>query len=219
MKNHSLRALALCFLTLLFLSSCGPPAQPGAASAEKGVQAYTKGDYNGAIKEIQAGLNAGVSEEIKSDLWTIMGNSYDQIGKTEEAVAAHEKAIELDPKSAKAWTNLGATYRRTGDFEKAESSYQKALEIDPNYPEAHASIGALYIFQGKTEESITSLEKAIFLQNDLAVAHANIAIAYASSGKFEQAEASLTKANSLGYPNGQALRAMLDDIKSKQATK
>ena len=219
MKNHSLRALALGLLSLLFLSACGAPAQPGAASAEKGVQAYTKGDYNGAIKDIQAGLNAGVSEEIKSDLWTIMGNSYDQLGKAEEAVAAHEKSIELDPKSAKAWTNLGATYRRMGDFEKAESSYQKALEVDPNYPEAHASIGALYIFQGKTEASITSLEKAIALQKDLVVAHANIAIAYASAGRFEEAEASLAKANSQGYPNGQAIRSMIDDIKSKKQAK
>jgi tetratricopeptide (TPR) repeat protein len=210
LRRHALPLLVA--LTILFFTSCQLPE--GQKLADKGVKSYTSGQYQQAVEQLKSGLKAGVYPTQESDLWTILGNSYDELDQYEQAIEAHKKALELDPESFKAWTNLGAAYRHSDNYDEARKSYQKALELNPDYAEAYASLGALYIFEDEPKMAVESLEKALKLDDTLPVSHANIAVAYAKLGRFDDAEKALAKANSLGYANGDVIQGMIDQEKA-----
>ena len=51
-------------------------------------------------------------------------------GKYEEAIASYDKAIEIDPKHAKAQRNKGLALNKLERYEDAITCYDKAIEID-----------------------------------------------------------------------------------------
>ena len=53
------------------------------------------------------------------------------LGRFEEALAACDRAIEIDPRHAVAHTNRGNALRDLGRFEEALAAYDRAIEIDP----------------------------------------------------------------------------------------
>ncbi len=203
-----------------------PPAQTEEAPTEepeingdeavrRGVDAYQKRDFQRAVKELESGLKAGLTEYKPALIHTIIGNAYDEMGQAENSVTAHKKALGLEPSFHEAWVNLGVAYRHNGQLDEAEKCYQKALEIEPDYAELHASLGALYIFRSEPAKAVESLDKALELDDQLAIAHANISIAYAMLGRFEEAEQAVERAEGLGYRNGPAVRAHITELKGK----
>ncbi len=48
-----------------------------------------------------------------------------------EAYFRFKRAVELNPKSAKAYNNLAVACEALGKFEEAEKYYKKALQLDP----------------------------------------------------------------------------------------
>ena len=50
-------------------------------------------------------------------------------GKTDEAVAAFEQAVELDPKFAEAWMNLAVAYEKAGKAGKAKEAYRLSKSV------------------------------------------------------------------------------------------
>lgn len=71
----------------------------------------------------------------------------------ENAISEYEKAIELDPKLARAHTGLGLAYDKKGMLKRAVHHHKKALEIDPNLAEAHKNLGLCYHKQGFSKEA------------------------------------------------------------------
>ena len=55
-----------------------------------------------------------------------MGNLYSALNQSEEAIAAYEQAIELDPGYTWPYHNLGAIYEKRGENEQALTLYQQA---------------------------------------------------------------------------------------------
>ncbi|HEV8265730.1 MAG TPA: tetratricopeptide repeat protein [Gemmatimonadales bacterium] len=188
----------------------------GDRAAERGIALYHQRDYQAAVGALDTALAAGVSRYPLEQVYTILGNTLNELNRFEEAVSAHRKALEINPTFHEAWVNLGIVYRLKGDYEQAEICYLRALEIAPNYAELHASLGALYIFKDEAHKAVSSLERAIQLDRQLPVAHANLAIAYAMTGKFDAAESALRRAIVLGYRNGPKVRERIDALRATQ---
>ena len=49
----------------------------------------------------------------------------------EAALAAYDRALDLDPTNADAWTNKGGMLRSLGRDDEAVVAYARALELDP----------------------------------------------------------------------------------------
>ena len=64
--------------------------------------------------------------------WTMTGESHHAVGKYEEAVAAYDHAIALDPSEVKAWKGRGLALSMLNRTEEAEISFGKALSLDPS---------------------------------------------------------------------------------------
>jgi len=81
-------------------------------------------------------------------------------GRTEEAIAEHKRAQELDPMLPLHTAWLGEIYRSVGRFDEAIAECRKAIEIDPNTPIGHNILARVYIDQKKFEEAFAEYEKA-----------------------------------------------------------
>jgi len=64
-------------------------------------------------------------------------------GRTEEAIAAFEKQVELAPGQANPHDSLGEALESAGRLKEALASYRRALEIDPDLPSARKAVTRL----------------------------------------------------------------------------
>jgi tetratricopeptide (TPR) repeat protein len=98
-----------------------------------------------------------------------LGNALKHQGKAEEAIAAHRKAIELDPQYAPAHNNLAWLLATSSDAKfrdpaQAITLAEKAVEIAPQDPTCPNTLGVAYYRIGNWKASITALEKSIELR-------------------------------------------------------
>lgn len=69
-------------------------------------------------------------------------------GDFDEAVAAAELSIRLEPNLADAWVNLGVSRRRSGDLDGAEDAYLEATRVDPDHLAAYQNLSVLMYLRG-----------------------------------------------------------------------
>jgi tetratricopeptide (TPR) repeat protein len=149
-----------------------------------------------------AGQEAGPAEEAAVEANSAQaqfrsGNSHAQAGRWDQARAAYQKAIELDPNFQAAYANLGVVYYQLEQLDLAASQYQKALELDPDDGDVAYNLGALYLQQALIggeqpdqallERAVTQLKQAAELSPGLAEPYFSLGVAYQVSGQTEQA--------------------------------
>ena len=64
-------------------------------------------------------------------------------GRDDDARAALERALAIEPAHAAAANQLGILSRRQGKFAEAEDAYRRAIDADPAYALAHYNLGVL----------------------------------------------------------------------------
>ncbi len=80
-------------------------------------------------------------------------------GRSADARAALERALEVDRGHAAANTQLGILLREDGKFAEAEAAYRRALESDPDHALAHYNLGVLLdIYLRRTAEALAHYE-------------------------------------------------------------
>ncbi len=95
-----------------------------------------------------------------------------------EAIAAYNKALELEPRYAAAHINLGTLYYNRQDFTRAEQHYRRAVEADQRYALAYFDLGNVLDETGRLDEAIRAYKAAIALAPTYADAHYNLALAF-----------------------------------------
>ena len=79
----------------------------------------------------------------------------------EGAIAAFEKALEIDPKSHIVWNGLGATLKDLGRYSEAIAAFEKAVEIDPKFHLAWNGLGNVLHGLRDYSQAIAAFEKAL----------------------------------------------------------
>jgi Flp pilus assembly protein TadD len=102
------------------------------------------------------------------------------------------KAIELDPKDARAWAKRGWAYKELGKPQEALADLTKAIQLDPTYARAWADRGWAYEQLGQPQKALADLTKAIELDPKDAFAWADRGWAYEQLGQWEKAIADYT---------------------------
>ena len=211
MRKHSPSIYPLIILAGLI---CLAASDSGDVHVDKGIASFENGDFAGAVAELEAAVAKNLSRYQPPVVYTILGNAFVELGRYDQAISAHKKALELDPAFYVAWVNLGIAYRLKGDLDQAENCYNEALRLQPEYAELHASLGTLYIIRRRPEEAVAALETAVKLNPNLAVAHANMALALALTGRYDLSEQALSRAVRLGYKNADVIQKRIQTLKS-----
>jgi tetratricopeptide (TPR) repeat protein len=125
-----------------------------------------------------------VDPVVEAERWFQQGLALEDTGRPiDEAIAAYEKAIELNPGAAGALVNLGTIFFRDRKLKKAESCYRSAVVADPHYPLAHFNLANLYDELGHGEEAKKHYLEAIRLDPKYADAFFNLALLCEQQGE------------------------------------
>lgn len=102
--------------------------------------------------------------------------------ENEQARAFYRRAIELDPRFARAYAGLAMTYAMDERLQPSAQTSQalaramqlaeSARQIDPDIPEVHWAIGFVHAQGRRHEQAIESLQRAITLNRSYADAYA-----------------------------------------------
>ena len=105
------------------------------------------GDYDDALAQLTAYSNSD------ADAAFGLGLIYYESDQLDNAVAALERSIQLDPNQTEALYVLGLVYAEQGNYDKAEDAFIALLEKDPLDADAWYELGFLYYDAGLTEDA------------------------------------------------------------------
>ena len=97
-------------------------------------------------QEAEQLLRESIQQKLENpNAWLLLGMTYLQEQRIDEAFAALVQATLYDPKNARAQHYLGIVAGRKQWHEISEASLRKAIELDPNYAEAHFNLAVYYM--------------------------------------------------------------------------
>jgi hypothetical protein len=105
------------------------------------------GQSAAALALLQRGQQQGLSG---AD--ALMARALMTVGRGDEAVAAFQGAIALQPENAALFCDLGYTCTVQEKFEDAIAAYRRAIAIKPDFAEAHFRLGSLLSENGHIAE-------------------------------------------------------------------
>ena len=106
----------------------------------QGLEAFQVGDWDRAVQELEIATKEDPEDP---HAFSFLGAAYAQQGRQNLAIGAFKKAVDLDPKSARAHYNLAQACEAAGVLTEAWFEYRKALELDPWYGLARGALAAL----------------------------------------------------------------------------
>lgn len=150
-------------------------------------------------------LQADAARTASAYDYYVLGNGYlqryDQAGNIGSAIAAFQRAIELDASYAMAYAGLSAAYirryRNTSDqqnLEKARDAAVQALSRNESLDSPHITLGTIAMVTGQTGEAIRQLRAALDRDPVNAEAYRELAAAYVQAGKPAEAEETYNRA-------------------------
>lgn len=120
-------------------------------------------------------------EDLDADHWYDLGLDLEAVDP-EEALAAYERALEIDPEHADAHVNLGRLLHEAGESREAEAHYRLALASEPKHATAAFNLGIVLEDLGRPTQAIKAYLQAIAADAELADAYFNLARMYERRG-------------------------------------
>ena len=116
-----------------------------------------------------------------------IGNLRMRQGRLEEAIAAHERALSLDPRFAGAYVNLADAYRQQGRDAEGEKLLRRGLTLLPRAADLQHALGLLLVRKGDKAAALRELAMAAKLAPDNARYGFVYAVGLHSAGRRSEA--------------------------------
>jgi protein O-GlcNAc transferase len=126
-----------------------------------------------------------------------LGGLLQEQGRLDEALAAFDAALTLDPDYAEAQFNRGVALQQQGRLDAAIEAYKQSLRLRPDYIEAATNMGIALQEMGWLGEAAAAFEHAAKLRPDAAGPHNNLGIALLAGGQAAEAVAAFQRALAL----------------------
>ena len=163
----------------------------------RGVDLYSKNDFAMATKMLKRSAEIDPSYSLT---WAHLGRSltanasFELGGREEyqEAQAAYQKALSLQPALIEAQIFMANLFTDTGRVERGVPLLREALRTNPNHAEVHWELGYAYRFAGMLTESAAECERARQLDPSVKL-NSSALNAYLYLGRYDQFLQSLPK--------------------------
>ena len=151
---------------------------------QKILNLFNAGDYKNVIQKCLRLLKKNPKY---TNLYNIIGISYQKKGMNSEARKSFLKGLEADPDSLDLTLNLGNILKYENAYEEAEKCYKKILNNNPKHLMAILNYGNLKNVTNQFEDSLSLYNRALEIDHNNFSIHFNKAFLLQTIGKTEQA--------------------------------
>jgi tetratricopeptide (TPR) repeat protein len=123
-----------------------------------------------------------------------LGNSLQESGEFNDAVAAYRKAIELNPDFSWSHHSLGDVLLKLERWEDAVVAYKKAVELNPDFSWSYHNLGDVLLKLQRWEDAVAAYRCEIALNSDFAWSFYNLADALTKLKQWDEAIVAYLKA-------------------------
>jgi tetratricopeptide (TPR) repeat protein len=127
----------------------------------------------------------------------LLGEAYDGLGKTPEAIAEFQAADKISPKEPNLHFGLGYLYWKSQQYDHAREEFERELANDPNHAQALAYLGDIEWKNNHPDAAIPFLQRAIRGKKDLRIAYVDLGAIYSQKKQYKEAQAALAQAVAL----------------------
>jgi tetratricopeptide (TPR) repeat protein len=131
-------------------------------------------DLDEAFFNVAEGIRVAIEKLLsrnEAKQWRRQGDTHFEQNHFDEAFAAYEQAIRLDPKYAPAYSSKGNAFSRLHRFQEALEAYEQAIRLDPYLASAYTMKGNALSGLHRFQEALEACEQAIRLDPNLASAY------------------------------------------------
>mmetsp|Transcript_97201 Transcript_97201/g.216870 ORF Transcript_97201/g.216870 Transcript_97201/m.216870 type:complete len:229 (+) Transcript_97201:60-746(+) len=118
-----------------------------------------------------------------------LGTVRRHLGDLEGACVAFLKALEADPKDARAHCGRGDLLQQEGDFSGAVQAYQQAVQANPRCAHAYNCMGTILHRQGDLKTAADAFRKAYEKDPTMLTAMHSLGAVYLAQGETDSARA------------------------------
>ncbi|MEJ2129628.1 MAG: tetratricopeptide repeat protein [Woeseiaceae bacterium] len=134
----------------------------------------------------------------RADIHANFGNLLRAAGRTDEAIAEYESALDIDATFRPARIALARAYNKAGHFTHALATCERLLANDPDDAEAWAARGTAHRGMDDLPEAEAAYRKAIELRPGFGAAHHNLGALLSKESRHEEALEQLVSAGKAG---------------------
>lgn len=141
-----------------------------------------------------ASLEQPLRNKPPAQVFAETGAWFEQHSNQRCALAAFQKAVQLEPQSSQAHYTLGAALFRAQQLSAAAREFRLALKYKPDMAIAHSSLGSVLMDLGKPREAEAEFREAFRLAPQLVAALVGLGMLRANQGDNQEAEKILRQA-------------------------
>jgi tetratricopeptide (TPR) repeat protein len=91
------------------------------------------------------------------------GNALRQLLRHDEALAAYNRALLLEPDNPQTLCSIGVVLMDVDRLDEAEAKLRRAIKVDPNFAAAYNNLGLILKERGRLGDARFAIERAIRL--------------------------------------------------------
>jgi Flp pilus assembly protein TadD len=141
--------------------------------------------------------STSAADRAKASALRQKGLNYRNQKQYQQAIAALQKAVELDPSNLGGRIILGWTFHLAGQETEATQQLKQVLALDPNNVPALNALGIVYLVGGNLTAAVETHEKAILLKPDNEIGYYNLSLAYQRLKRYPEAISKAKRATQL----------------------
>jgi Tfp pilus assembly protein PilF len=142
----------------------------------------------------------------------ILGISFADKGKFNEAIIQYHQTIQIDPSYCDPYFNLGFISYRQGNIQETISHFQDGIACNPNSADAYFFMGNFYFELKQIDIAIIYYKKALKIRPDYVKAMINLGIVLELKGKSDESIALFNKAKRINPDFADAHRIKMEYI-------
>jgi len=141
------------------------------------------GDVQQAVKAIEAVPEDGRTPKMEFTL----GALYDQLKQPKDAIAAYQRAVDLEPGDTETMDALAQALLNNDQLDEALKEYKELAEANPDNAEILVHIGEIERRQNKYEDALATIRKALKIDSNSLEAGYNEGLLLDILGRFDEA--------------------------------
>ena len=155
------------------------------------IAAEPAGEITGRAHRLRFGLRAPELEDAleRAGQAALSGDT-----AVDDARAAFDRALAIDPDLWEAHFGLGIVARQRGDARAAQTAFRRVLDLWPDQPDALHELGVALLMGDDPGDALTALDRAAALRPDEAAYIADAGFAHLRAGDLANARARLERA-------------------------